>query len=208
MGRRVTGAQIPSKPPNPAPSSAQSGSLGMNKMRGLLLAAALVALASAGGLRRTAVPPPTAQQQASQWREATDPATGRKYYWHIKTRHTTWQRPAELDAPAPTPAPLPAVAPIEPTAKLEPTSAEPVTEPTLVEPAEPLLPLQQKPRAMPLPARAAQIAARSVSRARASVASVVGLGDAPDPDESFVPGKTLLKGLYLSSVFAVAAAIF
>ena len=173
-------------------------------MRGpLLVLAAVFALSSAGGLRKPAVPSPSAQQQSSLWKEATDPSTGRKYYWHVKTRQTTWQRPAELDAPAP--APASAVAAIEPTAKQDAASIEPAAEPTLVEPAEPLL---QKTRAMPLPVRAAQLAARGASRARASVASVIGAGDMPEPDESFVPGKTLLKGLYLSSVFAVAAAIF
>ena len=39
-----------------------------------------------------------------EWREAKDPKTGRTYYWHSKTRQTTWTRPSSgtpSEAPAP-----------------------------------------------------------------------------------------------------------
>ena len=35
---------------------------------------------------------------SSEWKEATDESTGRVYYWHQRTRETTWDRPAELHA--------------------------------------------------------------------------------------------------------------
>ena len=33
------------------------------------------------------------------WKEVTDPKTGRSYYYHRKTRETTWVRPKEMDMP-------------------------------------------------------------------------------------------------------------
>lgn len=46
--------------------------------------------------------------EALNWREAIDPNTGAVYYYHRKTRETTWIRPACLDSP------LPPVSPSEP----------------------------------------------------------------------------------------------
>lgn len=43
----------------------------------------------------------------SQWREAIDPSTGSAYYYHRKTRETTWIRPACLDPPVQQPEPEP-----------------------------------------------------------------------------------------------------
>ena len=40
---------------------------------------------------------------ASKWEVATDPASGRNYYWNTETRETTWARPAEMDAVDPVP---------------------------------------------------------------------------------------------------------
>lgn len=33
---------------------------------------------------------------ASIWREAVDPASGRTYFYHLITRETTWDKPAQL----------------------------------------------------------------------------------------------------------------
>lgn len=32
----------------------------------------------------------------SIWREAVDPASGRTYFYHLLTRETTWDKPAQL----------------------------------------------------------------------------------------------------------------
>ena len=32
----------------------------------------------------------------SLWRTATDPASGRTYYYHVETRETQWRKPLEL----------------------------------------------------------------------------------------------------------------
>jgi len=37
----------------------------------------------------------------SDWRKAVDPGSGRTYFWHVRTRESTWQCPEELqEAPS------------------------------------------------------------------------------------------------------------
>jgi len=40
-----------------------------------------------------------AKQQKPLWKEVQDPNTGRSYFYHRKTRQTTWTRPKEMDMP-------------------------------------------------------------------------------------------------------------
>lgn len=43
------------------------------------------------------------RKQKPQWRAALDPATGRTYYFHKKTRETTWTKPEDCDINSPEP---------------------------------------------------------------------------------------------------------
>jgi WW domain len=41
-------------------------------------------------------PPPSTADSSCKWTTATDPTTGRKYYYHIETRQTCWTRPPDM----------------------------------------------------------------------------------------------------------------
>ena len=40
----------------------------------------------------------TAAATPSAWRAASDPRTGREYYWNTATRESRWTKPEEMDA--------------------------------------------------------------------------------------------------------------
>ena len=126
----------------------------------------------------TAVPP-----TSSDWREAVDPRTGRTYYWNRKTRETTWSRPSEMDAKD------------EPDESLSDTTPETET-PILVE--------TPKTDGGQPANRVTKMAARFLPRERLSALRerLVKAGGSTEQQQS-----TLVKGLYLGSLLAAAAAI-
>ena len=149
-------------------------------------AALLLHVAAAGPVRQA---PPSPPMPTSEWRQATDPSSGRVYYWHVKTRQTTWIRPAELDAP-------PAAQSI-PDAAASDGVAQTALADEAVESA-----LAEKPKVMPLHARVGKAA----KGARSRLASAVRFGS-DELDATASPAKSLMKGVYLSSIFVVAAAV-
>ena len=149
-------------------------------------AALLLHVAAAGPVRQA---PPSPPMPTSEWRQATDPSSGRVYYWHVKTRQTTWIRPAELDAsPAAQTVPDAAVSDATSQTALAGETAESTRA--------------QKPKVLPLHARFAKAATGASSR----LASAVRFGS-DEQDATASPGKSLRKGVYLGSIFVVAAAV-
>ena len=128
----------------------------------------------------------------SDWRQATDAGSGRVYYWHIKTRQTTWIRPADFDAPP--------AAQAAPDTAAASGAADVGTQTALAETAETTL--AQKPKVLPLHGRVAKAARGASSR----LASAVRFG-ADEMDSAVSPGKSLMKGVYLGSIFVAAAAV-
>eukprot|EP00756_Hemistasia_phaeocysticola_P039070 Hpha_TRINITY_DN16796_c5_g3::TRINITY_DN16796_c5_g3_i2::g.79994::m.79994 len=47
-----------------------------------------------------------ANASTSEWKEAKDPSTGMTYYYHTRTRETTWTRPADMGPAAPSAVPV------------------------------------------------------------------------------------------------------
>lgn len=163
--------------------------MGASTRRLVAFAAALLLHIAAGSPTRQA--PPSAPMPTSDWRQATDASSGRVYYWHVKTRQTTWIRPADFDAP-------PAVQPAPDAATSE--TVDGGTQAALAETAEPTLAV--KPKVLPLHGRVAKAARGASSR----LASAVRFS-ADEMDSSASPAKSLMKGVYLGSIFVVAAAV-
>lgn len=134
----------------------------------------------------------------SEWRSAVDPRTGRTYYWHRQTRETTWVLPEGVES-----------------AKASPSSGggehaerDRVT-PVLInpEPRQMLMPPSTK---LPLQARATQLAASARGRLASATSGLAALRSkmSDAEGEGVHWPSTIVKTLYLSSVFAVAAAVF
>lgn len=169
-----------------------------------------------------AVFPSTARQvsrapsnAASDWKQATDPNSGRVYYWHTKTRQTTWIRPAEFDAAPAAPSPAASkqssqktatqssVASTLPSAATASAAASEAGQATLDEAAAQSTVADQQ---MPLHARAASVAGGVRSRL-ASAAGLGGHDDERSDKSGSSPAKALLKGLQLGGVVVAAAAV-
>ena len=130
--------------------------------------------------------------ESPTWQEATDPVTGRKYYWNTGSRETTWVRPAEMDAPVAAPPAPPPSAPVEP---------------VIVESKAPRLTWNGP---------SSNLASRLATQARERLASGretidgwrahvgAGMANANPPERE---GKTLTKGLYLGGALAFGAAV-
>ena len=148
----------------------------------LLLAALLVAPASSATLKSpsaSAVATPS-----SSWRSASDPTSGRTYYWHLETRERQWERPAELDA-------APAAA------TTAPATAETVAAETAAA-AQPAGLIAWKGPSESLPARLGRRAREAVAGGASALGGLGGI----------VPqGSAFVKGVYLSSVLAFAAVV-
>jgi len=128
----------------------------------------------------------------SDWRKAVDPGSGRTYYWHVRTRESTWQCPEELRE---TP--------------LEPDAQDGQSEPQ-EEDKSPMQQTQQQPASAAPPVLArlsglAQGARDFVMGAPAGAFTV--RGRSADGETAGSMRDTLAKGAYLGGVLAFGAAV-
>ena len=136
------------------------------------------------------------------WRSAVDPNSGRTYYWNTVTRETSWRLPADAalaDDPPSSEGSDSSVA--EPTDEVDASSSVADTDGVSSATAA---------GAMPFGMRTSNFFKQSASRCRQGAASVTGVFSklrAGDSDEVPLPNAILNKGLYLSSMFAVAAVV-
>ena len=164
-----------------------------------LLALVMMPLAIAGPIRQA-----SSAKLPADWKQATDPKTGRHYYWHTKTRQTTWIRPVEMDA-APASSPAPQTAAVAESSASSATSVIAAGSAMADQEAEDAAPeeKQQLPPSLPIRTRAANLAGGMRSR----LASAASFGHDDEASEEGGPAKSLLKGIYLSGIFVAAAAV-
>jgi hypothetical protein len=123
----------------------------------------------------------------SDWNEAIDPKTGRTYYWHRKTRETTWINPAAAEE-------TPAHA-----AESAASPSEPVSSPSADEASS-----SEGPQ---LAAAGSQAAAQPRAVAQLARLRRRVLDGTKTPRDKPTSRPVALQGLYLGTVLLAAAAL-